>query len=486
LNIAPQASPVVDRRYRTITIVITMMGLMMSAIDVTAVVLAIPNMMNDLSSNLVTMVWVMMGYLLVLTILGTQVGRIGDMFGRIRVYNLGFGLFTLGSLLCGFSPSGSSLIAFRVVQAIGGAFIASNAGAIIADTFPPSERGKAYGMFGIGAGLGQILGILVGGALVTFLSWRYIFFINVPIGVPATIAGYFLLKERSPRLKETLDIAGMLLLGAALFLVLYAINSTTGSGWSPISGLELASALVLFGAFVLQERRIASPLLDLSLLRQRVLTASILASLVQALSSFAVLFLLMMYLQGPRGLSPWNASLLLVPGYVLSAISISFAGGLSDRLGARVVASIGLVLQGLGVVIYSTFTLDSSLFLVTIGATVTGLGNAFFFPANTSAIMASAPPRAYGVTAGLQRTFANMGMVGSFALALLIASLSVPRQVAVGIFLGIGGIQGGLSADFISGMHSALLASISLLLVALTLSILRGKEARTIRASASK
>ena len=288
-----------------------------------------------------------------------------------------------------------------------------------------------------------------------------------------------MLKERSPKIRAMLDFVGISLLGVGLLVVLLAVTGVTGSGWSLQYGIDLAVGILVLVGFVAWERRFASPLLDLSLLRQRVLTASVLASFFQALASFAVLFLVIMYLQGPRGLSPWSASLLLIPGYVLGGLIAPFAGRLSDRRGARVVASVGLALQAAGIVVYSFLGLNTSLYVVVLGSVVNGAGSSTFFPANNSAVMASAPPRAYGVANGLLRTLSNLGMVSSFALALLIASVSIPRQLAFEIFLGVSAIQGQLSGAFVDGMHSALLASISLLAVALVLSVLRGKEART-------
>jgi len=473
------AVPPTSGRYQTIVIVIVMLGVTMSAVDTTAVVLGLPVMTLDFRSDIVSMVWVIMAYLLVITILGTQVGRLGDMFGRVRMYNLGFALFTFGSLLCGLSGTGPQLIDFRVLQGAGGALIASNSGAIIADTFPPNKRGRAFGFTGFGWSVGAILGILVGGAFVTFLNWRYIFFINLPIGVVATSAGFYLLKERSPRIRTNLDWVGMILLGGGLYAILLALTDITGSGWSVQYGLEAFVGFLLLLAFVVWEQHYASPLLDFSILRQRVLTASIFAAFFQSLASFAVLFLVIMYLQGPRALSPWNASLLLIPGYVLGGLIAPLAGRFSDIWGARLVASLGLAAQAAGIVVYSFLGTESSLYLVILGSVINGAGNSTFFPANNSAVMASAPPRAYGVANGLLRTLSNMGMVSSFALALLIASISIPRQLAFAIFLGVGGIQGSVSAAYIDGMHSALLASISLLAVALVLSVLRGRESRT-------
>ena len=475
----PGAAPATDKRYRDIAIVVIMLGVMMSGIDTSAVVLALPVMIQQLHSDIISMIWVIMGYLLVITILGTQVGKFGDMFGRVKMYNLGFVIFTFGSLLCGFAGTGPELIAFRVVQGLGGALLTANAGAIIADTFARHERGRAYGITGAGYSIGAILGILVGGAFVTFLTWRYIFFINLPIGIIATTVGSLKLREMSPSIRAKIDLGGIVILGVSLFFLLYGMTNITGSGIETTYVVELLVGLLLLPAFVLYEKRNSSPLLDLSLLKQRIISASFLAAFFQSLASFAVLFLLIMYLQGPRGLTPWSAALLLIPGYVLGGVIAPFSGRLSDKLGARVVASVGLLLQVCGLLVYATLGLTTPTYVVIVGAILNGAGNASFFPANSSAVMASAPPRAYGVISGLLRTFSNIGMVCSFAVALLIASLSIPRQTAFEIFLGVGKITGSLASAFVDGMHVALAFSIGVLLLALALSILRGKEART-------
>lgn len=470
--------PTPTGRYQTAALAIVMMGVLMSAVDTTAVVLGLPVMMQDLHSNMLGMVWVIMSYLLVITVLGTQVGKLGDMFGRVRMYNIGFGVFTVGSLLCGFAADGPQLIGFRVLQGIGGALISSNSGAIIADTFPPNRRGRAFGFTGFGWSAGAILGILVGGAFVTFLSWRYIFFINIPVGVLATSAGYLMLKEGSPRVKSRVDLVGMGLLGGGLCLLLTFMTDITGSALSRGLEGELAAAVVLLVCFAAWERYSSAPVLDLSLFRHRVLTASVVAAFFQFVASFAVLFLVIMYLQGPRGLSPWSASLLLIPGYILGGMIAPFSGRLSDRVGARLVASVGLVAQAMGILVYSTLALGSPLYVVIVGSVVNGAGSSTFFPANNSAVMANAPRNSFGTASGLLRTFSNVGMVCSFAVALLIASLSIPQQIAFEIFLGVSRISGSLAQAFVQGMHSALMASIVLLGVALVLSVFRGRESR--------
>lgn len=451
----------------------------MSAVDTTAVVLGLPVMMVDLHSDLISMIWIIMAYLLVITVLGTQVGRLGDMYGRVRMYNFGFAFFTAASLLCGLSTSGPELIAFRVLQGLGGAFISSNSGAVIADTFGEKERGRAYGITGIGWSIGAIFGILVGGAFVTFLNWRYIFFINLPIGIVATLVGYLKLEERSSKIRKKIDFVGMGLLGSGLLIALYAITEITGFGLtSEYTGLLFTGSVIII-AFVLWERSAKEPLIEMSALRERVLTASILAAFFQSLASFAVLFLIIMYLQGPRAMTPFDAALLLIPAYVIAGLISPFAGKLSDRFGARVIASIGLAIQASGFIVYSSLGATTSFLLVIFGAALNGIGNSSFYPANNSAVMSSASPQYFGIVSGLLRTFSNIGMVLSFAIALLIASLSIPRQLAFEIFLGVGKMSAQLSQAFIIGMQSALYASIALLGMALILSVLRGKEKRT-------
>ena len=467
-----------DAHYQRIALVVVMMGVMIAAVDTTIVVLALPVMMGDLHTDLVTMVWVIMAYLLVMTVLTTQVGRFGDMYGRVRMYNLGFAVFTLGSVACGFASTGVALIAFRVAQALGGALISSNSGAIIADTFPAHARGRAYGMTSIGYNTGAVLGILLGGLIITFVNWRYIFFINLPIGVTALIMGVRVLRERSPRLARKIDFPGVALLGAGLLLLLIGLTNATGAGFTrTVVEMVVGGALVVVG-FLAWERFAPAPLLDLRLLRRRVLTASVFAASLQALGNFAILFLIIMYLQGVRGLSPFIASLLLVPGYVVGGFIGPWSGRLADRLGARVPATLGLLVQVAGVLVYTTLGVATPLWVVVVAATINGIGSGFFFPANSSAVMADAPPRDYGVASGLLRTLSNVGMVTSFAVALLIASRAIPRQAAFAIFVGTTRLSAALASAFVHGLHAALGGSIVFLVLALVLSLLRGRESR--------
>jgi len=467
--------------YQRLALVVILIGVLITAVDTTIVVLALPKMMGSLHAQLSGAVWVILSYLLVITLLSTQVGRIGDMFGRVRLYEFGFLIFILGSLLCGIAASEPELIVFRVLQGIGGAFVSANSGAVIADTFPPELRGRAYGFNSIGWNLGAILGILLGGFITTYFSWRWIFLINVPIGGFAFILALRVLREKTEKASRSFDYLGMLLLGAGLFGVLLAMTQLSSGHHGLSTWLFLAVGLVLIGLFVIAERMQKSPALDLSLFKIPVITFSLSASFFQSLGNYAVLFLLIMYLQGVRSLTPLDASLLLVPGYLVGGVVGPLAGRLSDRIGVVLPATIGLVLQAIAIFVYAHLHSDTAFWVVVAGSIVNGVGSGAFFPSNNAAIMKAAPPNAYGIVSGMLRTFANIGMVLSFAMAILVASSSIPRGLVYAVFVGTTAIQSHLMHAFDNGIHDAFYACIVMMLIAIVGSVLRGR--RTVKSA---
>ena len=469
-------SAAVDHRYRSLAMLVVLMGVMITAVDTTIVVLGLPVMMQRLHSDMVGMVWVIMAYLLVLTIITTQVGRFGDMYGRVRMYNLGFAIFTAGSLLCGLAASGPQLVVFRVLQGLGGALVSANSGAIIADTVPAAERGRAYGLVAIGWNIGAVLGILLGGMIITFVNWRYIFFINVPIGAVGLVVGLRVLRERAQRSVKHLDVVGTGLLGGGLLLVLLALTDMTGAGFTGTIAVKFVVGVALLVLLVLWERRAAAPLLDLKLLGHPVLRASVLSAFFQSLGGYAVMFLVIMYLQGVRGLSPFVAALVLVPGYVLGGFIAPLAGRIADRTGSRLPVSLGLGLQAVAFLLYASLALGSPVVVVALAALINGVGNAFFFPANNTAVMANAPKEAYGLASGLLRTLSNIGMVMSFAVALLAASTAIPRADAFAIFLGVSHLTPVLAKLFLAGLRTSMLTAIIFLVAALVLSLVWGSR----------
>jgi EmrB/QacA subfamily drug resistance transporter len=461
-----------------LAMIVIMAGVLMTAVDTTIVVLALPEIERSLHVPLTDVVWVIISFLLVITLLATQVGRLGDMFGRVRMYETGFAVFVLGSLLCALAWNELSIIVFRVVQGIGGALIMANSGAVIADLYPRERRGRAYGFTALGWTIGAMLGIVLGGLIVTYVSWRWIFWINVPTGVLAIVGALRVLRDKGERTRQRLDPLGMIALGLGLFGVLWAITKLANAPLDASTVGFLVGGVVLIGLFVVIEARVAAPMLPLKIFRVPTMAASLCASLFQGLASFAVLFLVLMYLQGPRGLSPIHASLLLVPGYVVSGGVGLYAGRLADRRGPVLPATLGLGIQAIALICYAQLTISTPLWVIVAISLVNGIGTSMFFPANSSAVMKAAPPDMFGIASGMLRTFANIGMVFSFAVAILVASRSISRNLAFAIFVGSTSLHGPLAAAFTTGLHAAFYESVGFMVIAAILSALRGSPNR--------
>ena len=463
---------------KNLALLVVVLGTLMSAIDTTIVILAIPSIAQDLHTNLFLIIWVVILYLLVIAVFTTQLGRLGDIYGRARFYNIGFAIFTLGSILCGAAPSALSLVAFRGIQGLGAAIMQANSGAIIADIFPPNQRGRAYGYTSIGWNAGATLGIVLGGFITTFIGWRYIFYINVPIGIVAIILGLKYIKSYT-RIKVKLDIGGMITLLAALSFLVYGAADIAGEGVRLLNIFFISIGLILLLAFIVIEKNQEFPIIDLKVFRSnRVFTYSLLSSFLQTTGYLATTFIIIMYLQGIRGLSPFYASLLLVPGYVLASLVAPFTGRLSDKIGARIPATIGIGLMIVAILIYLNLSLFTPLYVIMIASVIGGLGSSLFFPANNSAIMANAPRAFYGGASGVARTLSNIGTLLSYTIAISVASVTVSRQVAFEVFLGTSNLIGGVAASFLVGLKSAFYVSLGILIIALVFSALRGKEAR--------
>lgn len=458
---------------RGLAMLVIMAGVLITAVDTTIVVLALPEIQKSIHVGLSSVIWVVIGYLLTITLLATQVGRLGDMFGRIRMYEAGFLLFVIGSLACGLSWNETSIIIFRIIQGIGGAFVSANSGAIIAGLYPHEERGKAYGYNAIGWSLGAVLGIVLGGLIVTYVSWRWIFLINVPIGLAALGIALKVLHESNERRSHKLDPVGMLTLGLGIFGLLWAMTRlATQSFTGSIVGFLIAGVLLIV-TFALYENKRPEPMLHLSLFKVPLIAPSLLASFFQGLANFAVLFLVIMYLQGARSLSPIHASLLLVPGYIVGSAIGPFAGRLADKIGPVWPATIGLAVQTIALLIYAQMSLSTPLFVVVLASIINGVGSSAFFPANNSAVMKASPKEMFGISSGMLRTFANIGMVFSFSVAILVASRSISKGLAFAIFVGTSSLHGHLAQAFTKGLHSSFYVLMIFMAVAAALSFSR-------------
>ena len=470
---SPGALPASVPFHETAVLVLVTLGSLMVSVDSTIVILALPTMGKELASPLDTVIWTILIYLLVTAVLTTQAGRLGDMWGLSVVYNGGFALFTLGSALSGFAPTATFLIGARAVQAVGGAVLFANGAALIAHVFPPNRRGRPFGFLVFGWSVGSILGVLLGGVITTTLGWRYNFLINIPIGLAAVALGVRTL-PKTRREKTQLDYPGFVVFSALLSLICYGLIELAAAGVTGRNVAFLVVGFLLIPLFVFLELRSDKPMLQLRELRKRLLGLSLIAGFLQALGYLSVVFMLTMYLQGLRGLSPLDASVLLVPGYLVGAVAGPFMGRQVDRIGPRSLATGGILLMMVAVFAYAQLSLTTWLGWIPLISIVAGVGGGMFWPANNTAIMSQASPKTFGSVSGLRSTLSNMGTLLSFVLTLSIAAASVPRYVAYQVFLGTTNLVGGIGQSFLTGIDSALYGSAAILGVAAVLSWARG------------
>ncbi len=470
--------PAFRRSRENLILSVIVIGVLMASIDSTIVLLAFPAITTSLHSNISTVIWVILIYMIVVAVFSSQFGKIGDIYGRGRMFNLGFVIFTAASFLCGIAPTDLTLIGFRAAQAIGGALLSSNSGAIIADTFPRNKIGKAYGYTAMSWNIGALLGILLGGFITTFIGYRYIFFINIPIGVVATILGLTYIVD-SKRVRDTVDVLGMTLLGVAVALISYAGIEYASVGATLLNLTLLALGGIVALIFVTVEKRVSSPTINFGMFENRVFKNSLFSSFFQGLGYLGVTFLLIMYLQGVRGYTPFYASLVLFPAYIISGVLAPYMGNVSDKYGSKVIATLGILLMIAGVAFYILF-LDatSSVFIVMIGAMVMGVGGSMFWPANLSAVMANVSGEQRGAASGTMRLLSSVGIIGSFIIAFVAAASAVPRYVAFAIFAGTSKVIGGIGSGFVLGMRAAFIVLITMLCIAGIFSYARGSENR--------
>jgi EmrB/QacA subfamily drug resistance transporter len=467
-------------RRANLGLAVVMTGVLIAAVDTTIVVLALPEIQRSLEINLASVIWVIIGYIFVITLLVTQVGRLGDMFGRVRMYEAGFVIFIIGSFLCAISWDQASIIGFRILQGIGGALISANSSAVIADLFPVEKRGRAFGFNAVAWSAGAVLGIVLGGLIITYISWRYIFWINVPVGIVAVLISLRVLHDSAPRQSRKIDYIGMTTMGLGLYGLLWAFTKLAQTDFNANIAGYLIGGVVFLVLFVIVERSQKAPMLDLSIFKIPTMTPSLFASFLQAVANYATLFLVIMYLQGVRSLSPLEASLLLVPGYVLGSFGGPLAGRVADKLGPAIPATLGLALQVVALFFYANLGINTGLWLVVLASVINGVGGASFFPANNAAVMKASPQATFGIAAGILRMFGNVGMVFSFSVAILIASRTISRKLAFAIFVGTKSIHGSVADGFTSGLHAAFYASMAFMALAALCSAVRFKTRATI------
>ncbi|QQE77521.1 MFS transporter [Alicyclobacillus sp. SO9] len=450
--------------YKWIALSNTTLGVLMATINQSILIIALPIIFNGLKVNPLKggqaslLLWVLLGFNVATTVLLVTFGRLSDMFGRVRLYNLGFLIFTIGSVLASLTWSKGTageieLIIFRIIQGIGGGFLFANSAAILTDAFPENQRGMALGLNQVAAIGGSVIGLLLGGLLAFTGHWRWVFLVNVPVGIAGTIWAYIALQEVSQRAKnQRLDIWGNITLAVGLLGIMLGLTygimpyGTHTMGWSnPFVLTGIIGGIIMLLVFGLVEKRVRQPLFDLSLFTIRPFLAGNISGILAALARGGLQFMLIIWLQGVylplHGVSyadtPLIAGLYTIPQMIGFFIAGPISGYLSDKFGARVFATTGMVVSAVGFYLLNTVPLDFNRWLFWLYLFIIGAGMGLFASPNSAAIMNAVPARYRGVASGMRSTFMNAGMMLSLGVffSIMIAGLAqkLPQAMLSGL-----------------------------------------------------
>jgi EmrB/QacA subfamily drug resistance transporter len=423
----------IPKRRATLILINVCVGQFIVGLDQRALLVALPTLSQIFNSSLTTIQWVLLVYDLLLIGTVITVGRLGDLFGRRRIYASGFLVFVLSSALCGAAQSASQIILFRGLQALGGAMISANGRAIASIALPASQRGRAMGFASMAFHIGFLTGPTLGGFLIDTVGWRWIFYLNLPVGLWGAYLAWKLLEESKEDAKEvSIDFPGALLLMITCSLFIYAMNQLPHVGWNGPLVLQLLTlSVVALALFVFVELRARTPILSFSLFRNRLFSASILSLFFITSTQSAISFLMPFYLQDILGFSPSQMGWILIAGSVIIVMVAPIAGWMSDRFGSRLLCTVGSGLIVIAQFFIASLGLDSSIPRIILPLMLSGLGWATFNSPNQSAILGSVPRDKVGTASGMNTTAARtggaMGVAGSatlFTYGLTAAGLS--------------------------------------------------------------
>jgi MFS family permease len=452
----------VGKNYKWVALSNTTLGVFMVMLNASSLIIALPAIFRGINLNPLAagssayLLWLLMGYTLVVAVLVVTVGRIGDMFGRVRMYNLGFVIFTVGAILLSVTWSTGAagaieLIVFRVVQAVGGAFLMANSAAILTDAFPINQRGFALGINIVAALAGSFIGIVAGGLLVE-VDWRWVFLISVPVGVLGTVWAYIALREIGIHKASKIDWMGNLTFAVGLAMVLVGIiygiepSGSSSMAWATpfVLGMLIGGVAVLV-LFFFVEQRVKEPMFRLSLFRIRAFTAGNMAGLLSSVGRGGLMFMLVIWLQGIwlplHGYNfeetPLWAGIFMLPLTAGFLIVGPISGRLSDRYGARLFATGGMLLAAISFVLLMFLPVNFSYAPFALILFFSGVGAGLFASPNAAAIMNSVPAKSRGVASGMRAAFMNVGQPLStgvfFSLMIVGLSSTVPQAMFNGL-----------------------------------------------------
>jgi EmrB/QacA subfamily drug resistance transporter len=387
-----------------------------------AVNIALPAIGSEFASSAILLSWVPTSFLLAAAMFAVPFGRISDIYGMKKIFSYGIIIFTIASFLSAVAPSTESLIIFRIIQGIGGAMIFVTGLAIITSVYPPQERGKAIGINIATVYIALSLGPVLGGIMTQYFGWRSLFYAMIPLGILILILTYWKLNDEWAECKgEKFDIKGSIFYSIVLVMVMYGFSTLPH-----ITGIILViSGVIGFIGFLMYELKLESPVLNVKLFKNRTFAFSNLAALINYSATFAVTFLLSLYLQYIKALDPLSAGLILVAQPVMMAIFAPIAGRLSDNFVPQKLAALGMTLSTIGLFLFAFINAQTSIAFITVGLIIIGTGFGFFSSPNTNAIMGSVERKFYGVASAMVSTMRLLGQTFSMGLALMVFAIFI-------------------------------------------------------------
>lgn len=446
------------------------LSILMGTLIMSSVNVSLPTMVEQLDTDFATIQWVVLGYIVVITSLMLGAARLGDMFGKKKLFNWGLILFTIGSLLSGLAPGVGWLIAFRAVQGCGSAMTQALGTAIIVEVFPPEERGRAMGIIGSIVSVGIASGPAIGGIILGYVSWRWIFLLNVPLSIITLFVALHFLPSQSPdQSRQRFDTAGALILLATLACFAFGMTSGQNRGFgSGYVQILLFIAGIGMMMFLIVERYSAQPMVDLNLFRNPVFSHNLLMGLI----SFVVMggmFILPFFLQLVKKYPTQQIGLMMMASPVAMGLIAPTAGTLSDRFGTRSISIIGLFIIAGGCLSVSTLNSDVTVLGYILRVAPLGLGMGVFQSPNNSAIMGEVPPERLGIASGLMALSRNLGtttgipLAGAIFSTIVLSSANLPRFSNI-TMAPIQALVSGITATF--GIAAIVILSATLLSVA--------------------
>jgi EmrB/QacA subfamily drug resistance transporter len=463
MSVSKSSSVAVGPRYKWVALSNTTLGILMATINANIVLIALPAIFNGIGVDPLApgetnyLLWMLLGYMVVTATLLVTFGRISDMLGRVRLYNLGFAIFTVASILLFLTPGTGNtaaleLIIFRMIQAVGGSFLQANSTAILTDAFPPEQRGMAMGINQVAGIVGSVLGLILGGLLAA-INWRLIFLVSVPFGIFGTVWAYLKLRETSqPNKNQRIDWLGNITFFVGLVVLLLGLTygiepyGSAAVGWGNpwvIAGVVIG--VVLLGLFVFIETRVPDPMFRLSLFKERAFSIGALCNFLSSLARSGLQFMLIIWLQGiwlplhgyAFADTPLWAGIYILPMLVGSVIFGPISGVLADRFGAKVLATVGLFLQAAGFLLLTLLPANFNYIWFAVLLFLMGLSQGLFTVPNTTSLMNSVPANQRGTASGMNATTTNAASVMSLAVFFSIVTLglaaALPSTLSAGL-----------------------------------------------------